>query len=62
MNYLNYLMVETNKVAEMRMMVNLTLGETMELFVGHLPESQSMQYNNVPQSFLEHVRFCIFVP
>ena len=59
---MNYLLVETNKVAELRMMVNLTQGETMELFVGHIPESLNMQYNNVQPIFLEDVRFCVFAP
>ena len=34
---MNYLLVEMNKVADMRMMVNMTEGETLELFVGHQP-------------------------
>ena len=48
---MNYLLVESNKVSEMRMVVNMTMGETLELFVGHVPDMFC---------FLEQIRFCIF--
>ena len=50
---MDYMLLESNKVSEMRMVVNMTAGETLELFVGHVP---------VPEMFcfLEQIRFCIF--
>ena len=59
---MNYLLVEMNMVADLRMMVNMTEGETLELFVGHQPYSRKDQHQNMLAPYLQHIRFCIFAP
>ena len=58
----NYLLVEQNKVGDLRMEIHLKRKDTLEVFVGHHIDSKQTgggRYG-VEGFFLEDVRFCIF--
>merc|ERR1711970_1507178 len=61
----NYLLVEQNKVGDLRVEVDMERGDTLEVFVGHHIKSKNMLggYGDIEIHagfWLEDVRFCIF--
>merc|ERR1711970_1192279 len=61
----NYLLVEQNKVGDLRVEVDMERGDTLEVFLGHHIKSKyvfgsSGVIDRYDGFFLEDVRFCIF--
>ena len=61
--YLDYLLVEVGKIADLRQNIYLTSGDTLELFVGHCSCNDTGTRPTGLESsaaYLKDIRFCIF--
>ena len=61
--YLDYLLVEVGKIADLRQNIYLTSGDTLELYVGHCScDDTGAQPNGIASNaaYLKDIRFCIF--
>merc|ERR1719430_601052 len=61
----NYLLVEQNKVGDLRVKLHLVKGDTLEVFLGHHKRTKhvfgpSGTIRRHDGFFLEDIRFCIF--
>ena len=62
--YLDYLLVEVGKIADLRQNIYLSSGDTLELFVGHCSCDDTGSYpdgiESTAAAYLKDIRFCIF--
>ena len=61
----HYLLVEHGKVADMRTEVNLNIGDTLSVYVGHQVDRKykygpSGTFDLYEGFYLEDIKFCIF--